>query len=274
MAARILTERLTGRWKQPIVIENRPGADGLIGVAAFAATQDNHVLMFSPAAAVSVYPVVRERVPYDPIRDLIPIVSATDSFGSVSAPASSNIASLAHLVSQARAQPGKLNAYAVPGAFPYLLAGFLRSERLDMVRVSYREQNLAVQDLGEGRLDLMLGTLASILPVIQAGKVNVLAVTNGKRSPTLSQVQTVIEAGYPELEFEGFQGFFGSRGMSNELRDQIAADVAVVTRDPEVVGRLTAIGQVARATTPAEFSSMIERQRAKMEEIVERTGRF
>jgi tripartite-type tricarboxylate transporter receptor subunit TctC len=176
-AARIYADRLGERWKQPVVVENRPGADGLIGVSAFIAARDDHALLFSFAAPISVYPVVREKLPYDPARDLVPISSATDSFGSLAVPTSSNISSLAQLVAHARARPGKLNSHATSGVFPYLLAGFLQSEGLDVMQISYREQNLAMQDLGEGRLDLLMTPVGAILPVVQAGKARFLAVT-------------------------------------------------------------------------------------------------
>jgi tripartite-type tricarboxylate transporter receptor subunit TctC len=270
-AARIYADRLAERWKQTVVVENRPGADGLIGVSAFIAARDDHALLFSFAAPISVYPVVREKLPYDPARDLVPISSATDSFGSLAVPTSLNISSLAQLVAYARARPGKLNSHATSGVFPYLLAGFLQSEGLDVMQISYREQNLAMQDLGEGRLDLLMTPVGAILPVVQAGKARFVAVTNSRRSLTVPDVPTVQEAGYPELAFEGFQGVFGSR-ISHELRDRIAADVAAVAADPVVVARLDAIGQLAHTTTPTEFAGMIADQRAKIADIVRRTG--
>ena len=200
--------------------------------------------------------MVREKLPYDPARDLVPISSATDSFGTIAVPTSLNIASLAQLVAHARARPGKLNSYGSAGVFPYLLAGFLQSEGLEVTQISYREQTLAMQDLGEGRLDLLMTVIGAILPVAQAGKAKFLAVTNSKRSLTVPEVPTVTEAGCPELAFEGFQGFFGPRGISAELRDRIAADVAAVAADPVVVARLDAMGQLAHATTPTEFAGM------------------
>jgi tripartite-type tricarboxylate transporter receptor subunit TctC len=270
-AARIYADRLGERWKQPVVVENRPGADGLIGVSAFVAARDDHVLLFSFAAPISVFPVVREKLPYDPARDLIPISSATDSFGTIAVPTSLNIASLAQLVTYARARPGKLNGHGTSGVFPYLLAGFLQSEGLEVTQISYREQTLAMQDLGEGRLDLLMTAVGAVLPVVQAGKARLLAVTNSRRSLTVPEVPTVLEAGYPELAFEGFQGFFGSH-ISRELRDRLAADICAVAGDPVVVARLEAIGQLARATTPSEFAGMIESQQAKIADIVRRTG--
>ena len=105
-AARIFGERLADRWKQSVIVENRAGADGLIGVAAFAGTNDPHVLMYSPAAPISVFPVIHEKLPYDPTRDIVPIASATDSFGTISVSASSNLGTLAEFTARARSRPG------------------------------------------------------------------------------------------------------------------------------------------------------------------------
>ena len=268
IAARLFADRLADRWKQAVIVENRPGADGQIGVAAFVGLHDDHALLYSFAAPLTVLPIVREKLPYDPARDLVPIAAATDTFGTISVVNSLNVGSLAELVALARSAPGKLNCYASTGAFPYLLAGFLHSAGLDMVPVTYREQNLAIQDHGEGRIQVVVTALTSALPLAQAGKVKFVAVTNSKRAPTLPEVPTATEAGYPELAFEGFAGFFGARAMPVELRDRIASDIRAVAAEPDLIHRLAAVGQLARGTTPAEFSAMIEEQRAKMTSIV------
>src|SRR3954470_23576670 len=152
VAARLYAERLAAesRWKRPVIVENRPGAEGLIGVTAFAGMRDDHALLFSPAAPISVFPFTQAKLGYDPARDFVPIALAVDTFGSISVPASLKIDSLSDLVALARAQPGKLNWTAGGGAFPTLLAGFAKTAGLDVVQVSYREQNLAIQDLAEG----------------------------------------------------------------------------------------------------------------------------
>lgn len=272
VTARLFAERLAERWKQPVVVENRPGADGMIGVAAFAAMHDNHALLFSPAAPISVDPVVREKLPYDPARDLVPITSAADTFVSVTASASLKVGSLGELVTLARSQPGKLNYNAAAGALPYLFAGFLKSAGLDMVLVSYRELNLAYQDLAEGRLQVVLSTMTGVLPHVHAGKVRFLAVTNKTRAPIAPDVLTAVEAGYPALAFEGLIGFFGPRDMPVERRDRIAADVRAVAAEPAVIDRLATVAQVARGSTPAEFAAAIEEQRVKMAAIVKLIG--
>src|ERR1041385_606598 len=150
VAARIYAERLAVRWKQPVVVENRAGAEGLIGVSPVAALHDDHTLLFSPAAPITVYPFTQEKITYDPNRDLVAISSAADSFGVIATTASVNVRSVSELVRVAGAQPGKLNWGSGGGAFPLLFAGFLKGAGLDVARISYRQQNSAIQDLAGG----------------------------------------------------------------------------------------------------------------------------
>jgi tripartite-type tricarboxylate transporter receptor subunit TctC len=271
-SARVFADELAVRWKQPLVVENRPGADGLIGTTAFVGARDDHTLMFSFAAPISVLPVIHASLPYDPARDLVPIASATDTFVALSAHASLKLGSLKEFVSFARSRRGQLNYYAPASAFPYLIAGFLKAQHLDLVPVSYRDQNLGVQDHAQGRIHVMMSTTTTFAPLVQSGHVKLLAVTNSKRSLMMPEVPTATESGFPELAFEGLAGFIGPRGMSAELIERISADVRAVAVEPAVAARLAAVGQIARGTTPAEFAQMIEAQRAKIATIVRETG--
>jgi tripartite-type tricarboxylate transporter receptor subunit TctC len=272
IAARRFAEQLSALWGQPVVVENRPGADGLIGTVAFVNMHDDHTLLFSPAAPISVFPLVHETLAYDPARDLVPIASATNTAIALGVSESLNIASLPQLIAFARTHPGGLNWSSGGGALTYVLAGFAESEALDMVPVSYREQRLALQDLAAGRLHVMITVLAALLPQVDARKARFLAVTNSSRVPPVPDVPTAREAGSPKLEFDGLWGFFGRRDMPNELRDRIAADVRTVAANPILATRLAAVGQTAHAGTPAEFATAIEAQRVKIESIVKVTG--
>ncbi len=272
-AVRAFTEPLAKRWKQPVVIENRPGAEGMIGVAAFTSTRDDHTLLFYSAAAITTFPVTHEKLPYDPARDLVPISSVVDASVSIAVSESLKVNSLAELVTLARAQPGKLNYYPNNGgSFAILLPGFVKSEGLDMVQVSYRETSLGVQDLVAGRVHVMMASLLVSLPLARSGKVRLLAVTNGNRSAIAPDVPTAIEAGYPQLAFDGLQGFFGPRDMPIERRDRIAADVQAVAADPAVVEPLTAVGYLPRASTPSDFASAIEKQRVQLASLAKLIG--
>jgi tripartite-type tricarboxylate transporter receptor subunit TctC len=273
IAARIYAEQLAVRWKQPVIVENRTGAEGLIGVTAFAGMRDNHTLLFSPAAPISVFPYTHEKIAYDHSRDFVPISSAANTFGVIATSASLNVRSIAELVSVARSQAGKLNWATGGGAFPILFAGFVKSKSLDLAQVSYRQQNLAIQDLAEGRVQAFATTLTALLPLAQAGKVRLLAVTNKTRAPIAPEVPTVAEAGYPELEFDGLTGFFGGRDLPAGLRDRISEDVRAVAADAGVADRLAVAGQIVHASTPGEFAHAIEEQRARISSIIRVIGK-
>jgi tripartite-type tricarboxylate transporter receptor subunit TctC len=273
VAARVFAEQLTARWGQPIVIENRPGADGLIGTAAFAAAQDDHALLFSFAAPLTVYPIIHDKLSYDPTRDVLPVSVAVETFGTVSVAASLPVATLSELVAFARSRPGQLNWATGGGAFPILMAGFMKSTGLEMTRVSYRDQGLAVHDAAEGRIQVFATAMTATLPLVQAGKIRVLAVTNDKRSPLWPDIPTAIASGYPDLAFEGLIGVFAPRGTPNERRERIAAEIRAIAADATVAKRLGTTGQIVRGSTPAEFVDAIERQRARLAALVQRTGK-
>ena len=267
VAARLFCDELAKRWKQPLIVENRPGADGLLGTTAFVGMRDDHVLMFSPAAPISYFPVIHERLSYDPAHDIVPISSATNSFAAVAATTLLKVDSITDLVTLARRQPGRLNYTAGSGPFSMLFAGFAKDAGLDMAFVSYREPSLAFQDLVSGRVQVMTTVVTNLLPLAQVGKVHLLAVMNAQRAPVAPDVPTTAEAGYPSLAFEGLTGFFGPRDIPSERRDNIAADIRAVALDQALHDRLAAIGQITRGSTPSEFRAAIEEQTAKLAAI-------
>jgi Uncharacterized protein conserved in bacteria len=273
VAARVFAEQLKVRWGQPVVVENRAGADGLIGTAAFAAAQDDHTLLFSFAAPLSVYPAIHEKLSYDPTLDVIPISMTAETFGTITVPASLPIRTLSEFVEWARVRPGKLNWTSGGGAFPVLFAAFAKSAGLELTEVPYRDQNLAVQDTAAGRIQAIVTPITAVLPLVQAGKLRVLAVTNRTRSPMWRDIPTATECGYPELAFEGLLGVFGPRGMPDEQRTRISADIRVVAADPAVTKQLAATGQLVRGTTPEEFAAAIEEQRTGFAAVVRHVGR-
>jgi tripartite-type tricarboxylate transporter receptor subunit TctC len=273
VAARVFAERLGERWGKPVVIENRPGADGLIGTAAFAAAQDDHVLLFSFAAPVTVYPVIQEKLTYDPARDVLPISVVVETFGTIVVPASLPVTTLSELDQFARVRPGRLNWATGGGAFPILMAGFVKSAGLDMAQVSYRDQNLAIQDTAEGRIEVFATAMTAVLPLVQAGKIRALAVTNKRRSPLWPEIPTATESGYPALAFEGLIGVFAPRGTPDDRRERISDDIRAVAADQIVAKRLGAAGQIVRVSTPAEFAAAIDEQRLRIAATIRLIGK-
>jgi tripartite-type tricarboxylate transporter receptor subunit TctC len=273
VAARLFGERLRERWRQPVVIENRPGADGVIGTAGFAAMADDHALLFSPAAPITVYPLIQDKLSYDPARDIVPISATGDTFPAISVSTSLNVTTMSELVALARSQPGRLNWATAGGALQILFAGFVKSTGIHMVRVAYRDQNLAIQDVAEGRVQVITVPMTPILPLVQAGKIRVLAVTTKRRSPLWPDIPTATEAGYAELAFEGLIGLFGPRGIPDARRERISKDIEIVAADQVIAKRLAAAGQSVRGSTPAGFAADIEEQRAQIAALVKLVGK-
>jgi tripartite-type tricarboxylate transporter receptor subunit TctC len=273
IAARVFAERLGTRWAHAVIVENVSGADGLTGTAAFAAARDDHTLLFAPAAPIAVYPLLHEKLPYDPARDLIPVGAITNTFGAIAVPASLQAVTLPEFVEYARSRPGKLNWATGGGAFPVLISGFLKSASLDMTQVPYRNQNLALQDLAEGRIHVFATAMTALSPLTQAGKVRILTVTNKARSALWPDTPTIAESGYPEFTFEGLIGVFAPGGTPDHRRNRITAEIGEIAGDQAVDQRLRATGQLVRQSTSAEFTAAIEEQRSMLAAMIRIAGK-
>jgi tripartite-type tricarboxylate transporter receptor subunit TctC len=272
LAARLLSERLGAIWKAQVVVDNRPGADGIIAATEFTNKGGDHTLFFSFPGPITLHPILREKLPYDPELDFVPIVAAADVALVIAASRSLEAKTLKDLVFAARSRDGQLNWTSTPGPFQIMFYNFLKTNGLTLARVGYRDIASAVTDLGEGRIHIMLTSYGSVLPGVEAAKVNVLAVLNTQRFPSLPEVPTASEAGFPDLTLDGLNGFFGPRDMSQELRLRIATDVRSVIADPSFASRLLGIGMVARSAGPAEFASILRQQRAMLAAYADAIG--
>jgi tripartite-type tricarboxylate transporter receptor subunit TctC len=264
LAARLFAEGLSKRWGQAVIVENRPGADGIVAVTNFIGSHDGHTLLFSFAGPISINPLVYEKLPYDPERDLVPIASAIDNFFAVAVSTSLGVESMRAFVDLARSRPGKLNWAATPGLPHYIFAALEKSAGLEMTQVPYRDFAPALQDFAEGRVQVVVTSPSYLLPLVGTGKARFLMVTNRERSPVAIDVPTAAEAGFPELLFEGVVGFYGWRNMPPALRERIAGDVAAVAADPAIGARLRDVGVVVRSSTSAEFAAAIDDQKTKV----------
>jgi len=273
IGARLLAERLTALWGQPVVVENRPGGDGLVAVNAVLTARDDHTLLFSPAGSFVGHPYLLEKMTYNP-RDLLPVARVSNTVVVIAVPASLKVGSLKELVAMARGQPGKLNWTTATGVTDLVIAGYLKSAGLQMVKVAYRDPVSALNDLIEGRIHLYSIAYAIVRGQAQAGRVKLLAVQTRGRVPALPELQTVAELGFPDLNFDGLVGLVAARGsgITDALRERIAADVRAVVADPVVAGRLTATGQLVSPGTPAEFGAAIDEQAGHLAAIIKVLG--
>jgi len=261
LSARLLADRLTKSWGQPVVVENRPGGDGLVAINAVLSARDDHTLLYGPASSFVGHPYVLDKVPYDP-HELVPVARVSNTVVCIAVPASLKVDSLRELMAMVREQSGKLNWATVTGVTDIIVAGYLKRAGLDMVQVPYRDTVSALNDLVEGRIQFYAGAYAILRAQAQGGRIKVLAVTNRGRVPSLPDLPTVAEAGFPELSFDGLVGLIAARGsgITDALRERIAADVKSAVADPAIVERLTATGQIVSPGTPAEFAAAIDEQ--------------
>jgi tripartite-type tricarboxylate transporter receptor subunit TctC len=271
ISARLFADRLTKRWGQSVVVENRPGADGIVAINAFISAADDHTLLFGPSSSFVAHPYLHDKLPYDR-RDLSPVARISNTLVSVAVPGPMNVKSIADVMTIARSQPGKLNWATVTGVTDLIVAGYLKSAGLDMAKVPYRDTVQALNDLAESRIHFYVAALAIVRPQVQARRIKLLAITNRERAPDAPELPTVTESGFPELAFDGLVGLYGPRDMRDELRSHIAAEVRAVAEDPEVKQRLTATGQLVRPGTAAEFAASIEEQSAKLAAFAKALG--
>ena len=273
ITTRMLSDKLAQRWGRSVVIENRPGGDGMIAINTFIAANDEHTLLYVPVGTFAVHPFMHEKLSYNADRDLIPVANVTTLVLSAAIPASMKPNTLREFTDLISAEPNKHNAAAAPGNSDFLLQGYLKGNNLDMAKVPYKDIMQGPGDLSEGRIQLLLSSLAIVTPLRQAGRVKVLAVTSRKRAPSMSDVPTVAEAGFPALEIESMSGVFAPRGMAMETRQRIADDIkAVLDSDPTIAKRLEATGQVVDMRGPADFTAGIKDLRDKLSAIAKLVG--
>src|SRR5215472_4221845 len=262
IGTRLIADRLTRRWGQPVVVENRPGGDGLVAISAFVGANDDHVLLAAPSGSFTAHPFIYKNLPYKPA-DIVPIARISNTIVVMAVPVSLEVKSVAELVAMARAQPDTLNWAGTTGSNEFMFAAFLKNAGLSMSKVPYRNLVEAANDLAIGRIQINVTAFAIARPQLDAGKVKLLAVTNTRRAAVVPDVPTVIEAGYPDLALDGLVGFFGPPTMPERIRESIAADVREAI-DPAVEERLNLTGQIPNFGGPADFAADIAQQRTRI----------
>jgi len=260
LTGRMLADRLGKVWGQPVVVENRPGADAVLAINAVIAAKDDHTLLYGPSGSFVGHPYTLDKVPYDR-NELVPVARVSNTVVVLAVPASLKAQSLKDVMQMAREQPGKLNYASVTQVYDIMMAAYLKGAGLDMARITYKDAVSAQNDLVEGRIQLYSAAYAIVRGHAQGGRIRVIAVQNRTRAPGLD-VPTVAEAGFPQLELDGLVGLIAARSsnLPDAVRERIAADVKAQLNDPALHERMTATGQIVNPGTPAEFAAAIEEQ--------------
>ncbi len=259
LGARLIAEKLATKWGQSVVVENRPGGDGFVAITSFISSNDDHTLFLGPASSFTAHPYLHDKLPYK-MSDLSPVARISATVVTLQAPASLGIKSFKEFADMAKAQPGKLNWATITGATDLIVAAWIKKAGLDMAKVPYRNPVQALTDVSEGRLHLYSAAYAIARPQIQAGRVQLLAVSSSNPVSMLPNVPTIAQAGFPDLTFDGLVGIFGQRDMPLALRERIAVDVKEALADKALADKLVASGQEVVPGGAAELAASIDQQ--------------
>lgn len=275
LIVRTLADRLRVMWRQPVVIETKAGAGGLIGIDAVAkAPADGYTLGIGFNGPIAFGPYMYSRMPYVPARDLLPIVLTTSQPNVLAVQANNPANTLPEFVAWAKKQ-GKGLSYASVGAgsSSHLTMELFRSTTgIEAVHVPYAGSPPAGLSLAAGDTQALFTVAPALLPLIQGKRIKLLAVTSAKRSELMKGLPTVAESGYPGFEALAWNGLFTASGTPPEVVRRINADVNTVLQEPAVRKLLATQGLVVGGGSPDEFRSFIDSEGRKWGAIIAKVG--
>lgn len=273
--ARLVGKAVGERLGQPVVVENRAGASGIIGAQAVArAKPDGYTLLIGSVSTHGLLSGTEKKLPYDPIKDFEPIAQINDSPLVLVVSPSSGIRTVGDLVTRAKAQPGALSyASAGNGSGSRFTIELLRLQgKLDMIHVPYRSPMEAVRAVVAGEATVASPSIPSAPDLIRAGRLHALAVTGAQRSALLPDVPTTAEAGYPSVVFTSWTGLFAPAHTPRPIVDKINQAVAQALRDPEVVKSIKEGGATPVIAKPDQFGRFVHTEVTKWTQAARDVG--
>jgi tripartite-type tricarboxylate transporter receptor subunit TctC len=268
--ARAYAQKLTDAWGQPVVVDNRAGAAGIIGTQLVAKSPaDGYTLLFGTTGTHTTNPAVYAKLPYDPVKDFAPVSNYADSPFLLVVHPSVPAGSLKALIALAKARPGQLDyaSFGI-GSSAHLAGEMLRTmAAIDIVHVAYKGGPPALADLIGGHVALMFNSLPAVLPQVKSGKLHALALAAAKRTPTLPDMPTFAEAGLANFEAGSWYGILAPAGTPREVVARLHAETVRILALPDVKQRLASEGAEVIGNTPEEFAAQIRRDMARWAKV-------
>ncbi len=271
-AARLISDTLQKKWGQPVIIDGKPGGDGLLSLQTVVSAKDDHTLFFGPSSIFVVQRYMHQNISFDPETDLVPIAGVAKVEIAIAVPTSLGISTLAEFVALARAKPNETSYAVAPGFSEFVLDGFVKENKLAIAKVPYRDITKSPVDLGENRIQLCMQSYAAMRSYAQTGKIKIIAINDQVRSPIAPNIPTVVESGFPSLLASPVLGLLGPRAMSIDLRRRIAADVLAALDDKTVRERLTLTGQPVTPLDIDAYTAALKQQYAQVAHIASVLG--
>lgn len=273
--ARITGQKLSELWGQQMVVDNRVGANSIIGTEAAAkAAPDGYTLVLTNDAALATSPALYPKLPYHPARDFAPIGLAASIPVVLVVNSSFPAASVKELVTQAKANPGTIHyASGGNGSAQHLpMEMFKLAAGIDLVHVPYKGLGPAFNDVVAGQIPVMFAGMSNVFPHVKSGRIRALAIGSAKRSAAMPELPTMQEAGVAGFDYAAWAGFLAPAGTAPAVVEKVNADLKKVLGMPEVREKLAALGFEVSPGTPREFGAKIEREMAKVARVVKEAG--
>lgn len=271
---RVVAEKLQKKWGRPVIVENRPGANGFIAIEAFrrAATDGSELIQLDNVHLVA-YPHLFRKLPYDPARDFEPLLPLFRSHFFVAVAAGSKYRRVADILADAKARPGALNYGSWSVGNPVHLGSALleTASGVQMQHVVYKETSMLYAAVASGELQFALGSLATAGPLQRAGRLRFIAVTGRERNAAFPDLPTVAESGGPVgYELSGWTCIAAPKGLPKAMADKIRRDIEAALAEPELKERYASFGYEAFALTQEQFAAFIASESARHAELIRR----
>jgi len=273
LLARIVSQKLAESWGQQVIVDNRPGASGMIGAeVTVRAAPDGYTLLMVPVT-YAVTPSLYPKMTYDAVKDLAPVAQVAAAPFILVVHPTLPVKSVKELIALARSRPGQLNyASASPGGMPHLAGELFNTMTgVRMVHIPYKGAAPATTDLLAGQVSLMFNNMLSAMPQVKNGRLRAIAVTSSKRSAAVPELPTIAET-VPGYEASGWYAAFAPAATPRELITKINNDMNRVMKMPDVTQRLAGDGVEAVGTTPEQFGAYLRSEIAKWGKVVKASG--
>jgi len=275
ITARLLADRLTETWGKAVVVENVTGAGGNIATERVArAAPDGYTLLMAGNASIIFNPSLYDKLPYDPVKDFAPITQVFIAANVLAVHSDSPAKSIAHLITLARSQPGKLTyGHAGVGTSQHLAGELFKiMAKVDLQPVAYRGSTAIMPDLVAGRLGLCFCNVVNVMPLVREGKLRVFAVTSLKRSGVVPDLPTMVESGFAGFEAVPWFGLMAPAGTPAAIIEKVHRDTVRLLAVPELRKRLEELGLDLVGNSPAEFAALIKTELPQWAKVIKGAG--